>query len=90
MQVIEDEITHWYKDDKGESHRSTLRIESEQAQLVNGYPRDGLLTIRIANGVGAIGFRLNPDEALRLSALLQATARELLLKKRVLWQQFEE
>ncbi len=88
--MIEDEIIHWYKDDKGESHRSTLRVESEPAQLSNGYPRDGLITVRIANGVGTVGFRLNPDEALRFSTLLSAAARELLLRKRALWQQFQE
>lgn len=88
--MIEDEIIHWYKDDKGESHRSALRIESEPAQLSNGYPRDGLITVRIANGAGTVGFRLNPDEALRFSTLLSASARELLLRKRALWQQFQE
>ena len=88
--MIEDEIIHWYKDDKGDSHRSALRVESEPSALVNGYPKDGLLTVRIANSIGTVGFRLNPDEALRFSTLISAAARELLLRKRVLWQQFQE
>ncbi len=88
--MIEDEITHWYKDDKGETHRSSLRLETEPAQMVKGFPRDGLLTVRVCNTVGSIGFRLSPDEALRLGTLLMALAREQLLAKRVLWQQLDE
>ncbi|MBI3588516.1 hypothetical protein HY995_05890 [Candidatus Micrarchaeota archaeon] len=88
--MIEDEITHWFKDDKGETHRTSLRIESEASQLVKGFPRDGIVALRITNSIGAMSFRLSPDEALRLSTLLNASARDLLLKKRVLWQQLEE
>ena len=40
--MIEDELTHWYKDDNGETHRSSLRLESEPAQMIKGFPRDGL------------------------------------------------
>ena len=87
--MLEDEIVHWYKDDKGESHRTCLRVEIDPPQVVNGFPRDGLMTIRLANTVGTVGFRLNPDESLRLGTLLLALAREALLKKRSLWQQVE-
>lgn len=86
----EDEITHWYKNDKGETQRSTLRLESEPPQLVNGYPKDGLLTLRLINGIGAIGFRLNPDEALRLGTQLLSVSKDALNKKRNLWQDQEE
>lgn len=89
MEMLEDEIVHWYKDDKGETHRTCLRVETDPPQVVNGFPRDGLMTVRIANTASAIGFRLNPDETLRLGTLLLALAREQLLKKRVLWQQVE-
>jgi len=85
---MEDELNHWFKDEKGESHRSSLRVETDAPQVVNGFPRDGLTTLRLTNGIGTVGFRLNPDEALRLGTLL--LAREQLLKKRVLWQQMEE
>lgn len=88
--LIEDELIHWYKNDKGESCRSSLRIESDVPQLNNGFPRDGLITLRLVNGIGSIGFRLNPDEALRLSTLLLSVAKEQINKKRGLWQQFEE
>jgi hypothetical protein len=88
--MIEDEIVHWYKDDKGETHRSSLGLESEGPQMVKGFPRDGLLTVRLNNSVGNVGFRMSPDEALRFSTVLQSVARELLLKKRGLWQQLQE
>ena len=87
--MIEDEITHWFKDDKGETHRSSLRLETEQAQMVKGFPRDGHLNLRLTNTIGAMAFRLSPDESLRVGTLLLALAREQLLKKRALWQQLE-
>ena len=46
---VEDEIIHWWKDEKGEGHRNALRIESEQPQLQNGFPRDGVVTVRLMN-----------------------------------------
>ena len=88
--LIEDELIHWYKNDKGESCRSSLRLESEEPQLNNGFPRDGLTTLRLVNGIGSIGFKLNPDEALRLSTLLLTIAKEQINKKRSLWQHFED
>ena len=27
--VVEEEVVHWWKDDKGESHRNALRLERE-------------------------------------------------------------
>lgn len=88
--MIDEEITHWFKDEKGETHRTGLRIETEPAQMNKGFPRDGLLTLRICNTEGSTGFKLSPDEALRLGTLLLAIAREQLLAKRILWQQLEE
>lgn len=87
---LEDELVHWYKTDDGANHRSTLRLESEEPTLNNGYPKDGLITVRILNGVGTVGFRLNPDEALRVGTMLLTLGKELVVKKRVLWQQHEE
>ncbi len=88
--MIDDEITHWYKDDKGETHRTSLRIETEAASMIKGFPRDGLINLRLTNTIGSMAFRLSPDESLRLGTMLMALAREQLLKKRVLWQQLEE
>lgn len=87
--MIEDEITHWYKDDKGETHRTSLRIEAEEAQMVKGFPRDGTLSLRLTNTIGSMSFRLSPDESLRLGTMFMALAREQLLKKRNLWQALE-
>ncbi|MFH1750060.1 MAG: hypothetical protein ABH863_00095 [Candidatus Micrarchaeota archaeon] len=87
--MIEDEITHWFKDDKNESHKSTLRLETDPPTVNNTYPRDGIITLRVMNGIGMIGFRLSPDEALRLGTHLLNMAKEQLQKKRMLWNQRE-
>ncbi|MFA5108704.1 MAG: hypothetical protein WC492_04195 [Candidatus Micrarchaeia archaeon] len=87
--IIEDEIIHWWKDDKGEKHRTQLRIEREDAQDVNGFPRDGVVAVRIANTTGQAAIKLSPDEALRLSTQLLAVSKELLNQKRRLWQVHE-
>ncbi len=90
MATIEDEIVHWWKDEKGESHKNVLRIESDGPQMINGYPRDGIITIRHINSKGQLAIKLNPDEALRLSTQLLAVAKELLNKKRSLWNNLSE
>ncbi|MEM3555421.1 MAG: hypothetical protein QXF56_01750 [Candidatus Micrarchaeia archaeon] len=87
---IEEEIVHWWKDEKGESHRNALRVESEEPQLVNGFPRDGVITLRIMNSASAQAIKLSPDEALRLSTQLLSVAKEQLSHKRALWKRFEE
>ena len=83
--TVEDEIIHWWKDEKGETHRNVLRLESESPQLSNGFPRDGIVTVRLMNTVGNQAIKLNPDEALRLSSQLMSVAKELLNQKRSLW-----
>ena len=89
--MIEDELNHWYKkEDTGETARSGLRVESEAPAMNNGFPRDGLITLRIMNGAGALGFRLSPEEALKLSTLLLAVAKEMINQKRSLWQNFND
>ncbi|MCX6776778.1 MAG: hypothetical protein NTY73_02280 [Candidatus Micrarchaeota archaeon] len=87
---IEEEIVHWWKDDKGENHRNALRIECESPQMSNGFPRDGLITLRIMNAVSAQAIKLSPDEALRISTQLLTIAKELINDKRALWKSFEE
>jgi len=86
---VEDEIIHWWKDDKGEQHRTILRIESENPQNSNGFPRDGVITLRIMNTVGTVAIKLNPDEGLRLSNQMLTIAKELLNKKRKMWRERE-
>jgi hypothetical protein len=84
---IEDELIHWWKDDKGGQHRTILRIESEGPQNTNGFPRDGVITIRVANTTGMAAMKLSPDEGLRLSNQVLTIAKELLNKKRRMWRE---
>ncbi|VVB58534.1 Uncharacterised protein [Candidatus Anstonella stagnisolia] len=90
MSVIEEEIVHWWKDEKGESHRNAFRIERDDAQEVNGFPRDGIVTVRIMNTVAQQAIKLSPDEALRISTQLLAVAKDLLNQKRDLWRVHNE
>lgn len=88
--MIEEELIHWFVDEKEKKHRSALRIESIPPTLNKGYPRDGIITLRIMNGIGAIGFKCSPDEALKLSTQLLTVAKEQLQKKRRLWNERDE
>ncbi|MFH1286080.1 MAG: hypothetical protein ABIH99_05865 [Candidatus Micrarchaeota archaeon] len=87
---VEEEIIHWWKDEKGESHRNCLRLESEDPQNLNGFPRDGIITVRIMNTATSQAIKLSPDEALRLSTQLLSVAKEMLNQKRILWRRVEE
>ena len=88
--VVEEEIVHWWKDEKGESHRNALRIEREDAQEVNGFPRDGVVTVRILNSVAQQAIKLSPDEALRISTQLLSVAKDLMQQKRRMWNTHED
>ena len=88
--MIEEEVIHWWKDDKGESHRNALRLETENAQEVNGFPRDGTIIFRILNSVSQQSIRLSPDEALRISTQLLSISKELIGQKRQLWHSHED
>ena len=88
--AVEDELVHWYKDDGGASHKSALKLETAEPTESNGYPRDGTITVRIENTIGKVGFRLSPDESLRVAALLMQLSKELINKKRALWKGHEE
>lgn len=85
MATIEEEIIHWWKDEKGESHRNALRLESEPANESNGFPRDGVITLRIMNSVAQQAIKLSPDEALRVSTQLLSVAKDLMQQKRAMW-----
>ena len=88
--MIEDELTHWFKDDQGQNHKSSLRLETDPPTVNNTYPRDGIITLRLMNGIGTLGFKLSPDEALRLGTHLLQLAKEQLQKKRKLWNERDE
>ncbi|VVB57186.1 Uncharacterised protein [uncultured archaeon] len=88
--VVEEEIVHWWKDEKGEPHRNALRIEREDASEHNGFPRDGIVVVRILITVSRQAIRLSPDEALRISTQLLSVSKELLNQKRRLWQTHED
>ncbi len=88
--TVEEEIIHWWKDEKGESHRNALRLESEPPSESNGFPRDGVVTLRLLNTVSSQAIKLSPDEALRISTQLLSVAKELLNQKRALWHEREE
>lgn len=90
MATIEEEIVHWWKDEKGESHRNALRIESDPANEQNGFPRDGIVTLRIMNSVAQQAMKLSPDEALRLSTQLLSVAKDLMHQKRTMWNHHED
>ena len=90
MPTIEEEIIHWWKDDKGESHRNALRVESEPASEANGFPRDGVVTVRIMNTVAQQAIKLSPDEALRISTQLLSVAKDLMNQKRRMWNTHDE
>lgn len=84
---VEDEVIHWWKDEKGEQHRTILRLESDGPTSSNGFPRDGIVTVRIMNTVGKVAIKLSPDEALRVSSQLVSIAKEMLNKKRKMWRE---
>ena len=90
MATIEEEIIHWWKDEKGESHRNALRLESEPASEQNGFPRDGVITVRIMNTVSQQAIKLSPDEALRISTQLLSVAKDLMNQKRRMWNTHDE
>lgn len=83
--MIEDEIIHWWKDDTGEQHRTILRLESEEPQVLNNFPKDGKVIVRLLNNISSQAIKLSPEEALRISTQMMGIAKELLNQKRDLW-----
>ncbi len=88
--MIEDELIHWWKDDAGEQHRTILRLESEGPQVINNFPRDGRIVVRLVNTVGSQAMKLSPEEALRVSTQMMSIAKELLNQKRDLWKKSDD
>lgn len=87
--AVEDEIIHWWNDEKGISHRTIFRIESSPPEIYNGFPRDGFVYLKLSNSTGYATIRLNPDEVLRISTQLLNVSRELLNQKRKMWNAYE-
>ena len=83
--MIEDEIIHWWKDEKGEQHRTILRLESEKPSMFNGFPRDGVVVVRLVNTIGQIAIKLSPEEALKISHQIMGISKDLMYMKRQLW-----
>lgn len=83
--MIEEELVHWWKDEKNEQHRTVLRLETLSPEMNNGFPKDGLITLRLMNTVGTVAFRMSPEESLRIGTILLALSKELIDKKRHLW-----
>ena len=83
--MIEDELVHWWKDEKNEQHRTVFRLETQPPEMNNGFPKDGLITVRLMNTIGTVAFKMNPEEALRIGTVLLGLSKELIDKKRHLW-----
>lgn len=88
--MIEEEIVHWWRDEKNHLHKNILRIESERPYRFNGFPRDGTITLRLIGEKGHQSMKLSPEEALKLSTQLLSIAKELLNQKRTLWNEQHE
>lgn len=84
--MIEEEIVHWKKDENGEIHKTILRIESSPPLEINGFPKDGNISIFISNSTGSAGIKLTPAEALHIGTQLLSISKDLLNQKRKLWQ----
>ena len=69
---------------------NALRLETEPASEQNGFPRDGVITLRIMNTVAQQAIKLSPDEALRISTQLLSVAKDLMQQKRLMWNHHED
>ena len=82
---IADQIPHFYKDAQGVSKRNMLQIEVDDAQIVNNFPKDGTVMLRLQDDQIQKAFKLTVHEALVLGEHLTAVSKELLKQKRDLW-----
>ena len=88
--TVEDEIIHWWKDDAAELHRNSLRLETQKAEMVNGFPRDGTILFRLRTDTSQMSMKLSPDEALRIGTELLTLGKELINQKRDFWNKYED
>jgi hypothetical protein len=83
--MIADQIPHFYRDAQGNSKRNMLQIEVDDAQIVNNFPKDGTVMLRLQDDKLQKAFKLTVHETLVLGEHLTAVAKELLKQKRDLW-----
>ena len=82
---IADQIPHFYKDAQGVSKRNMLQIEVDGPQIVNNFPKDGSIMIRLQDDQAQKAFKMTVQECLVLGEHLTSIAKEMLKKKRELW-----
>ena len=81
------QLPHFYQDKEGKSHRNVLQIETDEPRVEKGYPKDGTISVRLQDELAQKAFKMTPQEALYLGEELTAIAKDLLAKKRGLWQE---
>lgn len=83
--MIVSQYPHFYQDKEGKSHRNMLQIEVEEVKLVNNFPKEGNIMIRLQDETINKAFKMNPQEALKLGTELKEVAKELIKQKREAW-----
>ena len=75
------QITHFF-----DKRPNTLQIEQEEPFAdEKGYPKDGVVKIRLRKDDSNVAFNLNSGEALEVAELLGQIARENLMITKALW-----
>lgn len=87
--MLEEEIVHWSKKEETLIRRS-LRIESYSPKMERGFPKDGYIFIKISKNEEKLSIRLSPEEALRVGTQLISISKELLNKKRKLYNSYSK
>ena len=83
--MIVSQYPHFYQDKEGKSHRNMLQIELEEVKVVNNFPRDGSVMIRLQDESINKAFKMTPQEALQLGTELKEISKELMKTKREQW-----
>lgn len=78
---------HFYEDKDGKKKRNMLQIETEDAAMVGGFPKDGSIIIRLQDDEAQKAFKMTPQETLQLGTELREIAKELMGEKRKLWKE---
>ncbi len=80
------QFPHFWEDNEGKSHRNMLQIEVEDPKMKGNYPDDGSVMIRLQGEDEQKAFKLEPKEALTVGEELKEISREIMKKKRDLWE----
>jgi tRNA(Leu) C34 or U34 (ribose-2'-O)-methylase TrmL len=83
---ITSQYPHFWQDKEGKSHRNMLQIEADEPKMQNNYPKDGTITIRLQDEQAQKAFKMTPQETLMLGEELKSIAKDMLKKKRELWE----